>query len=109
MEWTFDEILQQNLYYEYEQEPKESKIYLLNINDYNELQKIRDNRAIADGDINQWKLISIVKLVNLFLDIAKDNLDIKELKNLIIMDWKNKNWICNYFPNMGCKKSRIRN
>ena len=105
----FDEILQQNIYYEYESRLRRNKIYLTNINDYNELTKIRDNRAIANGRYQSDKVDIDSKIGKFLFKYCKKQSGYKAIKKSDI-SWieKTKRGYIVYFPKLGYKKSQIR-
>lgn len=104
----FDEVLQQNLYYEYQSRTRRSKIYLTNINDYNELTKIKDNRAIADGRYQSNEVDINSKIGQFIFRYCKRQSGYKGIKKSDI-SWieKTKTGYVIYFPNMGYKKNKI--
>ena len=76
----FDEILQQNLYYEYGKNSKENKIYLTTVNDYEELEKIRDTRDALKGKYKSIQIDINSKIGNYIFKYCKNKNGYKSIK-----------------------------
>ena len=75
-----DEILQQNLYYEYQSRPNRNKIYLTSIIDYNELTKIRNNRQLVSGKYQSIKVDIDSKIGQFIFKYCKKQSSYKSIK-----------------------------
>jgi len=76
----FDEILQQNLYYEYGKNSKENKIYLTSVDDYEELEKIRDTRDTLKGKYKSIQIDINSKIGNYIFKYCKNKNGYKSIK-----------------------------
>lgn len=79
-----DEILQQNLYYEYQSRPNRNKIYLTSIIDYNELAKIRDDRQLINSKYQSIKVDIDSKIGQLIFKYCKKQSGYKSIKKIDI-------------------------
>lgn len=79
-----DEILQQNLYYEYQSISNRNKIYLISIIDYNELTKIRNNRRLASGKYQSVRVDIDSKIGQFIFKYCKKQSGYKSIKKIDI-------------------------